>query len=372
MVHLAMARLADLGAEELVAQGGARLQSRLRAWRWTAVEQEMLTHSAVASLEQHHIRAVPIKGAVLGRRLFGDPGLRESVDVDLLLAPEHLEQAAAVLRTRFGYGTPRGARYAGGRPNLHYRLLHAQGLPTIELHWRLHWYEDRSGYAMVRRATADDGLGRLAPADELAALLLVYARDGFAGIRPLADLAAWWDRYGDQLPTGGLAAFSHEFPELAPALWVGAILADRLVGVPATELGVGSYATKSRVRRAMRLANWQLAGVDEQILADVVLVDLLLTPRTKAWGFIRRQILLPLDVVADRLVDAPSPRRRLALAAALHVPRILGRLALAMIGTSDRWVSRAHPVRRIGGTTSPAHTTLGHVSESASRADGAR
>ena len=107
----------------------------------------------------------------------------------------------------------------------------------------------------------------------------------------------------------------------------------------------------------MRLANWQLAGVDEQILADIVLVDLLLTPRTKAWGLIRRQILLPLDVVADRLVDAPSPRRRLALAAALHVPRILGRLALAMIGTSDHWVSRAHPVRRIGGTTSRAHSS---------------
>ena len=160
------------------------------------------------------------------------------MDVDLLLAGEHLEQAAAVLRTRFGYGAPRGARRAGGRPILHYRLDHAQGLPTIELHWRLHWYEDRSGCAMVRRATADQGIGRLAPADELAALLLVYARDGFAGIRPLADLAAWWDHYGNQLPTGRLAAFSQEFPELAPALWVAAILADRLAGVPATELGL--------------------------------------------------------------------------------------------------------------------------------------
>jgi hypothetical protein len=260
------------------------------------------------------------------------------------LAIPQLEQAAAVLRERFGYGTPRGARRAGGRPILHYRLDHAGGLPTVELHWRLHWYEDRSGSAMVRRATAEQGLGRLATADELAALLLVYARDGFAGIRPLADLAAWWDRYGPQLPTGGLAAFSHEFPELGPALWVAATLADRLVGVPAAELGVTSYATNGRARWAMRLANWPLGGVDEQILADAALVDVLLTPGTGAWGCVRRQILLPLDVAADRLVDAPSSRRQLALAAALHVPRILGRLALAMLGTSDRRGRRGYPL----------------------------
>jgi hypothetical protein len=86
----------------------------------------------------------------------------------------------------------------------------------------------------------------------------------------------------------------------------------------------------------MRLANWQLAGEDEQIFADIALVDLLLTPRADAWPFIRRQVLLPLDVAAGRLLEAPSTRSRLALAAALHVPRILARFVLAMLGTAGR------------------------------------
>ena len=348
LIHLGIARLGELGADELATQVASRLGPRLHAVRWKAVEQEMLTHAVVGTLEQHHIPAVPVKGAMLARRLFGDPGLRESEDVDLLVSSAHLEQAVPVLRERFGYHAPRGALRAGGRPLLHYRLGHPDGLPTIELHWRLHWYEGRSGSAMVRRAVIDRGLARLAPADELACLLLVYARDGFAGIRPLADLAAWWDRYEDQLPTGGLAGFSREFPELGPALWAAATLADTLAGVPAAKLGMPGYSADRRARRAIRLANWQIAGVDEQILADIALVDLLLTPGRDVWTFIRRQILLPLDVAADRVVDSPSTRRDLVIAATLHVPRILGRLVFAMLATGAQRTRSALPSVRSG------------------------
>ena len=343
MVHLGIARLTDLGAEELVAQVASRLQPRLRAMRWRMVEQEMLTHTLVGTLEQHNVRAIPVKGAVLARRLFGDPGLRESEDIDLLVSCQQLEHAVVVLRERFAYSSPRGAQRVGGRPLLHYRLLHPAGLPTVELHWRLHWYEEGSGSAMVRRAVVDQGLAHLAPADELASLLLVYARDGFAGVRPLADLAAWWDQYSDQVPEGALAAFSREFPDLAPALAVAAWLAGTLAGVPAAKAGMLPYSADDRARRAIRLANWQLAGVNEQILADIAFVDLLFTPRTDLWRFIRRQILLPRDVAADRLVDAGSTRRELTIAAALHVPRILGRLVLAMLGTTGTRTRSALP-----------------------------
>ena len=86
----------------------------------------------------------------------------------------------------------------------------------------------------------------------------------------------------------------------------------------------------------MRLANWRLDGEDEQIFADVALVDLLLTPPVDAWAFLRRQVLLPLDVATDRLVQEPSTRSRSVVAAALHVPRILGRFALALLATTGR------------------------------------
>ena len=216
----------------------------------------------------------------------------------------------------------------------------------VELHWRLHWYEARSGEAMMSRAVSDQGLAHLAPADELACLLLVYARDGFAGIRPLADLAGWWDRYAHELPEGGLGSFAREFPELVPALSVAMVLADALAGLPAAGLGLPGQPASRRVRRATRLANWELAGEDEQIFADVALVDLLLTPRADTWALVRRQVLLPLDVASGRLLDPAATRRRLALATVLHVPRILTRFLLAMLATTGRHRRRALLPRR--------------------------
>ena len=221
LTGLGLARLGEIGAEDLVARIKPRLEPRVRAARWKAVEQEMLTHALVGTLGEHQIRAVPLKGAALARRLFDDPELRESEDVDLLVTVDDLERAVAVVRQEFGYTAPRDARTAGGKPLLHYRLSHPAGLPMVELHWRLHWYEPWSGPAMVARSGVDHGLQCLAPVDELACLLMVYARDGFAGVRPLADLAAWWDRCGSRMPHGGIGASAREFPELGPGLTEG-------------------------------------------------------------------------------------------------------------------------------------------------------
>lgn len=349
LIHLGIARLEELGAGDLVAHVGSRLGPRLRAARWKAVEQEMLTCTLAGTLAEHGVRAVPLKGATLARRLFDDPGLRESEDVDLLVLDVELDQAVSIVCDRLGYDPPCDALTCDGRPLLHYRLSHPDGLSTVELHWRLHWYERRSGPAMMKRAAVRQGLARLAPTDELACLLMVYARDGFAGIRPLADLAAWWDRHGSELPPDGLAQFASDFPELGPALTVGAALAEVLVGVPSAGLGLPAGEPSSRARRSMRLANWRLAGEDEQIFADVALVDLLLTPRADAWAFIRRQVLLPLDVAAVRLAEPSSTPARSAFAAALHVPRVLIRFALALLATSGhrRRTALSPPASRV-------------------------
>lgn len=333
LIELGIARLHELAADELATVVAGRIQERLRAARWKSVQQEMLTHSIAGMLDEHRLASVPLKGAVLGRRLFGDPGLRESEDIDLLVGLDRLDEAVSLVRERFGYDAPHDARDTRGHPLLHYRLNHPDGLPTVELHWRVHWYEERSAPAMLARCVVEEGLRRLAPADELACLMLFYARDGFAGIRPLADLAAWWDATGERLKDGGIGAFAREFPELAPGLAVAGALAEALVGVPGPGLAVGSAPWPARMTRAARLANWQLAGSKEQIYADAAMVDLLLSPSGQAWSVVRRQVVLPLDVVADRLVETRSTRLRLLLAATLHVPRILARFMLALIAT---------------------------------------
>jgi hypothetical protein len=336
IIHLGIARLRELGAGDLVSPIADRLEGRLRQVRWMGVEQELLTHSLVGTLAEQRVAAIPLKGAVLAQRLFGDPGLRESQDVDLLVSAGQLEEAVRVIRERFGYHPPRDALDSRGRPLLHYRLTHPDGLPMVELHWRVHWYEERSGAAMIDRCVLDEGLGRLAPADELACLLLVYARDGFTGIRPLADLSAWWDHAGQQLPANAVDVFAREFPELGPALTVSAALTGALAGLPLPEAAHATPRWTARMDRAARLANWQLAGANEQVYADIAMVDLLLTPRSDAWAYARRQVLLPLEVVADRLAEPRSTRPRLILAAAMHVPRILARFVLALVAIRGR------------------------------------
>ena len=69
-------------------------------------------------------------------------------------------------------------------------------LPRVELHWRVHWYERqlrrrRPRAGRVKPAAASRS--QMQPLDGLVALMLFYARDGFAGLRYPADAAAWWD-----------------------------------------------------------------------------------------------------------------------------------------------------------------------------------
>ena len=48
-------------------------------------------------------------------------------------------------------------------------------LPILELHWRLHWYEQRPGMAAAHRVFVYE-LPRLTPVEALASLLVIYAR----------------------------------------------------------------------------------------------------------------------------------------------------------------------------------------------------
>src|SRR4029079_8012665 len=81
-------------------------------------------------------------------------------------------------------------------PRLHRELFH-ETLPPLELHWRIHWYEESFAAAALARAQpTNEGWRRLQPADELASLLLFLARDGFAGLRQTVDVAAWWAALG--------------------------------------------------------------------------------------------------------------------------------------------------------------------------------
>jgi hypothetical protein len=212
--------------------------------------------------------------------------------VDLLVRPAQLRDAVEILR-RDGFAAPTDRTSGNGLPEIHFRLHDPKGaLPAVELHWRIHWYEESFSHGLLQRSAAGQAGYRVArPADELAALLLFFARDGFMGLRQASDIAAWWDRFGAGLPPAGLQPIAERHPEIGHALATAALVADRLVGLPSAELWSERPALRRRSQTAARLANWNLAGSHDRKVTNYHLVDWLLSPPGGGRAALRRQVL---------------------------------------------------------------------------------
>lgn len=323
LLPLLGARLREAAPEAIPGPFAVRHERAVGDARLRGLALEGLERRIRHDLAAAGIRALPLKGVVLSRELYGDPGTRQSKDVDLLVAAEQLDRAAEVLGG-IGYRRPSAA----SRSRLHLALEHAQGrLPPVELHWRVHWYEDGFSRRMLNRAGAVDP--RAQPADELAALLLFFARDGFAGLRLAADAAAWWDLHRPRGDRPLLDPIAAEAPELRGALVAAAISLQRLVGIPAAALLSERPATR-RTRAATRLANWTVTGDLDQVGANIALVDLLLAPLASSGHLARRALLPPGARIATMYGLPPGARWRLAFWRLAHGPKLLLRYAIAL------------------------------------------
>jgi hypothetical protein len=311
----------------------------------------LLTGRVMSALAEAGIRCTALKGAALGELLYGDVGRRVSGDIDLLVAAEQLPAAVWIVRT-LGYRPPTDPVDEQGLPRLHFVLAHErEELPPIELHWRIHWYERT--FATERllpgRPTAAPGLWRPAPAAELAALLLFYARDGFIGLRIAADLAAWWDRYGGALRPGALNDLLMVHPALAHVLRAAIAAAETTVGLPAPLILGDTYEVSLRGRAAARLANPNPRLSPSQLYAEMGLIDGLVTPPGGLRGFLRRQLLLPREVLDQRARRAPDRRTRTWLA---YVARLTVRCGvLARYGLAVARIARGPETLRPGQAT---------------------
>ena len=304
---------------------------RIRAAQLRARQHGLLNHGVTArlalALGDIGIAAVPLKGAVLADAVYGDIGARQSSDIDLLVARADLDRAVEAAE-RQGWREPELLK-AGGLPRLHRELFH-ESLPPLELHWRVHWYEESyADSALARAQPADDGLLRLQPADELVCLLLVLARDGFAGLRQTVDVAAWWAALGSDQTAAGVRAIANAHPQLERALTAAARHAEDLAGLPQGALA-GDVRLSHRQRAALRLANPWLVGSRPQVRAEVSLLDGLLAPPGGASAFVGRQLLLPRPVLVRRQpgLQSASPIR-LGAARLNHAGRVLGRYVLS-------------------------------------------
>jgi hypothetical protein len=288
---------------------------------------ELVAKRLTRALADVGVDSLMLKGAFLGEAIYGDPGRRAAGDIDLLVAPENLRRAVAVAQ-QAGYGEPADHIGTDGLPLLHLALAHERGeLPPLELHWRVHWYERTFASEMLVRAHHDPLWGlRAQPADELASLLLFYARDGFLDLRLASDLGAWWDACGSQLPSGALAPTFERYPALERALLAALTVAERVVGLPAARLIGAPRRSGARVRLAARLANPGARGDPSQLYADAGFVDWLLAPRGGQLEFVRRQLLPPRKVLDER--SRLTNERQVSPLG--HSLRVLGRYGMTM------------------------------------------
>jgi hypothetical protein len=321
-------RILELGDDRPSEDFAAAVEQAIAAARRQAVFLQLISLRVMAALAEAGIRCAALKGPLLAEAIYGDPGRRLSGDIDLLVAPEQLRAAVEVVRG-LGYEAPADHVERSGLPQLHFVLAHEQQrLPPVELHWRIHWYE-RSFASERLLPPAVNPLGdwRPAPAYELAALLLFYARDGFIDLRLAGDLSAWWDVFGDGLPPAALDELLLVHPALARVIPAAARAAEQIVGLPAARI-VGELPRPGlRGRMAVRLANPNPRSSRSQLYADTGLIDGLLMPKGDFGPFVRRNLLPPAAVLDQQASHGARRRARSPLGRGAGV---LGRYGLTM------------------------------------------
>ena len=286
----------------------------------------LIAERVQGALTEAGLRCAVLKGAPLSQQLYGDPGRRPSGDIDLLVAPEQLAGAVEVVRG-LGYGPPADHLDQDGLPRLHLTLTHERDqLPPVEIHWRIHWYE--RSFAVDRLlAPVPDPAWRPAPIDEIAAMLLFYARDGFLDLRHVTDLGAYWDAHAQELAPGALDETIRSYPALEHVLLAGATIASRTAGLPLERLTARGGSLRTRDRVAVRLTEPHLYASEPQLYASMALIDGLLAPAGGLRGFVRRQVIPPREVLEEQAKKAGLPKVSSPLG---HGVRVLGRYALAL------------------------------------------
>jgi hypothetical protein len=290
---------------------------------------QLICVRVMSALAEAGIRSAALKGPLLAEAIYHDPGRRISSDLDLLVASEQLQAAVEVVRTLDYESSMSDYVQADGLPLLHFVLAHRRGeLPPVELHWRVHWYEQEFARERLLPEELDPrGEWRPQPVDELAALLLFYARDGFIDLRLASDLSAWWDVYGAQLPAGALDGVVRAYPALARVLAVAVEVAEEMAGLPAHAIFAERRELSRRQRIAVRLANPNPNGSRAQLYADMGLIDGLLAPTGGFGEFVRRQLLPPSEVLE---AQARHGSRRHARSPLARCTGVLARYGLRM------------------------------------------
>lgn len=291
LVELVGGALQELAGQALPAEFAPWVQQTRQGTSRRAAVHELVLGRVLSALAAASVPAAPLKGVTLAQEAFGRVDLRASADLDVLVYARDLDRACEVL-VGLGWDPPDDVVDSSGLPPHHFRLYSAKA-PTVELHWRMHWYERDFCAAALDRAVPASGSLRLQREDHLALLLIGYARDGFRGLRVPADIAALSAR-GGPLDPGRV-------PDALQGSLVAAGLAVReLLGVCPVDPVDPRVARRRRLRAALALWDPLLRLEGTNSWADVALTDLLLAPPAALGAAFHRRLWPPLATIPER------------------------------------------------------------------------
>ena len=155
-------------------------------------------HAVNSAFSDAGIRLISMKGPLLSVELYGDPSLRTSRDLDLLVAEEDLARAGAILRD-MGYvleehlitSTPRRRKFYQRIENEKHEVYN-RGEICMELHWKGDYQTEESFDELWERREERQLMGRpitVQGADDRYPALITHAAEhGFMRLRWLLDL----------------------------------------------------------------------------------------------------------------------------------------------------------------------------------------
>ena len=151
-----------------------------------------------AAFAREGIRMLSMKGPLLSMELYGDPGMRTSKDLDLMVSPEDLSRAGEVLKG-LGYElephpyatTPLRHKYYNLIENEKHEVYFRDEI-CIELHWQHDYQTEQSFDDLWERREERPFMGGktavMGADDRYPALFIHAAEHGFMRLRWLLDL----------------------------------------------------------------------------------------------------------------------------------------------------------------------------------------
>ncbi len=220
-----------------------------------------------------------VKGPLLARALHGEAGARHAGDLDLLIPPERLAAADTALRAA-GYRrsqpdfelTPRQWREYQ-RLKHEFEYFNDATQVRVEVEWRLEGLDETAfgpwWAAGLRESLGGEELVRL-PAETESLYLFVHgAGHGWFRLFWLVDVALLLMREQEDWPALMRAA---QAGRVERAVWQGAWLVERLLGIPTPEALRVPPGRKNQVgrlaREAMRLMG--AVGPERQTVTDLL------------------------------------------------------------------------------------------------------